>query len=43
MMQPSGFRPEIPDLFYQEEHQGMGTPRCASGRPDLTMDMVHQF
>jgi hypothetical protein len=34
MMQPSGFRPEIPDLFYQIK--GWGPPLCEK-RPDVTM------
>ena len=42
MMQPSGFRPEIPDLFYQNNIKGWGPPLCAK-RPDLTMAMVHDF
>src|SRR5262249_7527950 len=29
MMQPSGFRPEIPDLFYQNNIKGWGPPLCA--------------
>ena len=42
MMQPSGYRPEIPDLFYQNNIKGWGPPLCAK-RPDLTMSMVHDF
>src|SRR5882762_10449954 len=42
MMQPSGFRPEIPDLFYQNNIKGWGPPLCAK-RSDLTMDTVHRF
>jgi hypothetical protein len=42
MMQPSGFRPEIPDLFYQNNIKGWGPPLCER-RPDVTMDMVHDF
>ena len=42
MMQPSGFRPEIPDLFYQNNIKGWGPPLCEK-RPDVTMDMVHDF
>jgi len=42
MMQPSGFRPEIPDLFYQNNIKGWGPTLCAK-RPDVTMDMVHDF
>ena len=42
MMQPSGFRPEIPDLFYQNNIKGWGPPLCEK-RPEITMDMVHDF
>ncbi len=42
LTQPSGFRPELPDLFYQNNIKGWGPPLCAR-RPDFTMDMVHDF
>jgi pimeloyl-ACP methyl ester carboxylesterase len=42
MLQPSGFRPEIPDLFYQNNIKGWGPALCAR-RPDVTMAMVHDF
>src|SRR6478735_2119295 len=42
MMQPSGFRPEIPDLFYQNNITGWGPALCEK-RPDVTMEMVHDF
>ncbi len=42
MMQPSGFRPEMPDVFYQNNIKGWGPPLCEK-RPELTMDMVHDF
>ena len=42
MMQPSGYRPELPDLFYQNNIKGWGPQLCA-GRPDLSMAMVHDF
>src|SRR5262245_55422111 len=42
MMQPSGFRPELPDLFYQNNIKGWGPPLCEK-RPDLSMDTVHKF
>src|SRR2546428_14019957 len=42
MMQPGGFRPEIPDLFYQNNIKGRGPPLCEK-RPDVTMDMVRDF
>jgi pimeloyl-ACP methyl ester carboxylesterase len=42
LAQPSGFRPEMPDLFYQNNIKGWGPPLCAR-RPDVTMEMVHDF
>ena len=42
MMQPSGYRPELPDLFYQNNMKGWG-PQLCEKRPDLTMDMVSRF
>ena len=42
MMQPSGFRPEMPNLFYQNNITGWGPPLCEK-RPDVTMEMVHDF
>ena len=42
MMQPSGFRPEMPDLFYQNNITASGPPLCEK-RPEVTMDMVHDF
>ena len=41
-MQPSGFRPEMPDIFYQNNITGWGPPLCEK-RPEITMDMVHDF
>ena len=41
-MQPSGYRPEMPDLFYQNNITGWGPPLCER-RPEITMDMVHDF
>ena len=37
LAQPSGFRPEMPDLFYQNNIKGWGPALCAR-RPDITMD-----
>jgi hypothetical protein len=37
--QPSGFRPEMPDLFYQNNIKGWGPALCER-RPDITMAMV---
>src|SRR6185436_9918998 len=42
LAQPSGFRPEIPDLFYQNNIKGWGPALCEK-RPDVTMAMVHDF
>src|SRR5262249_31719286 len=42
LAQPSGFRPEAPDLFYQNNIKGWGPTLCAR-RPDITMAMVDAF
>jgi pimeloyl-ACP methyl ester carboxylesterase len=42
LVQPSGFRPEMPDLFYQNNITGWGPALCAR-RPDITMEMVDAF
>ncbi len=42
LMQPSGYDPGHPDLFYQNNIKGWGPPLCEK-RPDLSMDMVHDF
>jgi pimeloyl-ACP methyl ester carboxylesterase len=42
LAQPSGYRPEIPDLFYQNNIKGWGPPLCER-RPDITMEMVDKF
>src|SRR5438876_4408964 len=42
LAQPSGFRPEMPDLSYQNNMQGWGPELCAR-RPDITMAMVEAF
>ena len=42
MMQPSGSRPESPDIFYQNNTKGWGPPLCEK-RPEITMAMVHDF
>ena len=42
LAQPSGFRPEMPDLFYQNNIKGWGPPLCAR-RPDITMPIVDAF
>lgn len=40
--QPSGFRPEIPDQFYQNNIKGWGPALCER-RSDITMDQVSAF
>ena len=42
LMQPSGFNPEAPDVFYQNNTSRWGPPLCEK-RPEVTMDMVHDF
>ena len=42
LAQPSGFRPEMPDLFYQNNIKGWGPPLCER-RPDVTMAQVDAF
>jgi hypothetical protein len=42
LAQPSGFRPELPDLFYQNNIKGWGPPLVAR-RPEITMTMVDAF
>jgi pimeloyl-ACP methyl ester carboxylesterase len=40
--QPSGSRPEMPDLFYNNNIKGWGLELCAR-RPEITMAMVDAF
>jgi pimeloyl-ACP methyl ester carboxylesterase len=42
LAQPSGFRPEMPDLFYNNNIKGWGPP-LVERRPDITMEMVDAF
>ena len=42
LAQPSGFRPEMPDLFYNNNITGWGPP-LVERRPELTMDMISAF
>jgi pimeloyl-ACP methyl ester carboxylesterase len=42
LAQPSGFRPELPDLFYNNNIKGWGPALCTR-RPDITMAMVDAF
>ncbi len=42
LAQPSGYRPELPTLFYDNNMAGWGPSLCAR-RPDVTMTMVDAF
>ena len=42
LAQPSGFRPELPDQFYNNNITGWGPALCAR-RPEITMAMVDTF
>ncbi|HEV7268150.1 MAG TPA: alpha/beta fold hydrolase [Falsiroseomonas sp.] len=42
LAQPSGFRPELPDLFYENNMAGWGT-RIQARRPDVSAGMVARF
>jgi pimeloyl-ACP methyl ester carboxylesterase len=42
LVQPSGSRPEMRDLFYQNNMKGWG-PALAARRSDITMPMVDRF
>ena len=42
LAQPSGFRPAMPDLFYQNNIKGWGPALC-DRQPDITMAMVDAF
>jgi pimeloyl-ACP methyl ester carboxylesterase len=42
LAQPSGFRPEMPDLFYQNNIKAWGPALCAR-RPEITMQMIDAF
>ena len=42
LAQPSGFRPELPDLFYNNNIKGWGPALCAR-RADITMPMIDAF
>ena len=41
-VQPSGFRPELPDLFFNNNMTGWGPALCKR-RPEITMSMVEAF
>jgi pimeloyl-ACP methyl ester carboxylesterase len=42
LVQPSGSRPEMRDLFYDNNMKGWG-PELVKRRPDITMEMVDRF
>jgi pimeloyl-ACP methyl ester carboxylesterase len=42
LAQPSGFRPEMPDLFY-ETNIGRWAPGLCARRPEITMEMASAF
>jgi pimeloyl-ACP methyl ester carboxylesterase len=42
LAQPSGFRPELPNLSYENNMKGWG-PELVKRRPDITMEMVDKF
>jgi len=42
LAQPSGSRPEMRDLFYENNMKGWG-PELVARRPDITMEMVDKF
>src|SRR5207302_1412811 len=42
LAQPSGFRKEMPDLFYENNINGWG-PELVKRRPEITMEMVGKF
>jgi hypothetical protein len=42
LAQPSGFRPELPDLFYDNNMNHWGPDLCAR-RPEITPTMVDAF
>ena len=42
LAQPSGFRKEMPDLFYENNMKGWG-PTLSARRPEITMAMVEAF
>lgn len=42
LAQPSGFRPDMPDLFYNNNMKGWG-PDLVKRQPGITMEMVDRF
>ena len=42
LAQPSGFRPQLPDLFYDNNIKGWG-PQLVARRPEITMAAVDKF
>ena len=42
MMQPSGFNPDAPNIFYENNTERWAPP-LRERHPDVTKDMVHDF
>jgi pimeloyl-ACP methyl ester carboxylesterase len=42
LAQPSGFRPDMPTLFYDNNMKGWG-PELVKRRPEISMEMVERF
>jgi pimeloyl-ACP methyl ester carboxylesterase len=42
LVQPSGFRPELPNLFYENNMKGWGPALCAK-RPEIRMETIDAF
>jgi pimeloyl-ACP methyl ester carboxylesterase len=42
LMQPSGYNPDHPNIFYENNTERWGPPLCEK-RPEVTMSMVHDF
>jgi pimeloyl-ACP methyl ester carboxylesterase len=42
LTQPSGYRPELPNLFYENNIKGWGPGLCAA-RPDIKIEQVSDF
>jgi pimeloyl-ACP methyl ester carboxylesterase len=42
LAQPSGFRPELPTLFYDNNMKGWG-PELVKRRPEISMELVDRF
>jgi len=42
LMQPSGYNPDHPNLFYENNTERWGPPLCDKN-PEITMAMIHDF